>query len=103
VSSTAMGRGFTLAAAKATRGWSDEEWDAAADGLRERGLLDAEGKPTQDGADLRAALEQATDQAAVAPYQHLGDEPSQRLRALGKQLSRAVITAGAFPAGIFTT
>lgn len=101
VSYTAMGRGFTEASAKLTRGWSDEEWAAAQKGLHERGLLDEDGKPTQSCVDLRADLEDATDRAAVAPYRHLGEERSQHLRALGKQLSRAVIAAGAFPVGVF--
>src|SRR5947208_10422548 len=37
---TATGRGFTVAAAKATRGWSDEEWAAAEARLRAAGRLD---------------------------------------------------------------
>ena len=39
VTHTLTGRGFTEAAAKATRGWSDEEWAAAEGGLAERGLV----------------------------------------------------------------
>src|SRR6476619_2478374 len=50
---TATGRGFTLAAAKATRGWSDEEWTAEAAALVERGLLDEDGGLPAEGKDLR--------------------------------------------------
>src|SRR3954462_12050805 len=39
VTHTVTGRGFVPEAAKATRGWSDEEWDAATVSLTERGLL----------------------------------------------------------------
>src|SRR4051794_10978068 len=39
VTHTATGRGFTEAAAKATRGWSDEAWVAASAGLAGRGVL----------------------------------------------------------------
>src|SRR3954451_19764731 len=39
VTHTVTGRGFTEPGAKATRGWSDEEWDATLASLTERGLL----------------------------------------------------------------
>ena len=49
ITHTATGRGFTEPAAKATRGWREEEWAAGCAALAERGLLDdagltAEGK-----------------------------------------------------------
>lgn len=102
VTHTAAGRGFTEPAAKLTRGWSDEQWAAAVEELQEQGLLAADGKLTPSCVELRTSLEAATDQAATAPYRRLGEEKSQRLRALGKTLSRTVIAAGAFPAGVFT-
>lgn len=102
VTHTAAGRGFTEPAAKLTRGWSDEQWAAAVEELQQQGLLDADGKLTPSCVELRASIEAATDQAATAPYRRLGEEKSQRLRALGKTLSRTVVAAGAFPAGVFT-
>src|SRR3954468_22316156 len=56
---TVTGRGFTLPAAKATRGWSDEEWSAESAALVERGLIDDTGL-TSDGKDLRARVEAET-------------------------------------------
>src|SRR5215213_7940454 len=52
----ATGRGFTQAAAQATRGWNDEEWAAACSALTARGLLDEAGL-TEDGENLRAHIE----------------------------------------------
>src|SRR3954451_15898177 len=43
ITHTATGRGFTPPAAQATRGWSQEEWDAESAALVERGLLDDDG------------------------------------------------------------
>ena len=37
VTHTATGRGFTVAAAKHLRGWSDEQWQAASSALERRG------------------------------------------------------------------
>ena len=67
VTHTASGKGFLTEFAIASRGWSPEEWQAAVDRLRERGLLDADGALTQAGADLRRELEQQTDRLAQAP------------------------------------
>ncbi len=47
------------------RGWTDEEWEAAARRLRDRGLLDADGTATHVGQDLHDAVEAATDAAAI--------------------------------------
>src|SRR3954447_2203219 len=43
----ATGKGMPEDMAKATRGYSDEEWLAAQDGLRGRGLLDEHGQLTE--------------------------------------------------------
>ena len=59
------------AAAKATRGWSDEEWAAAVADLRDRGLLDDDGL-TAAGQATRDSVEVATDRLAAAPWLALG-------------------------------
>jgi hypothetical protein len=100
VTHTATGRGFTEAAAKATRGWSDDEWDAAVQRLREQGLLDDAGL-TDEGVQLRAAIEDTTDELAEAPWLRLGAERSERLIELGRALSRQLVNAGAFSSEIF--
>ncbi|HJQ46207.1 MAG TPA: hypothetical protein VJ870_07780 [Amycolatopsis sp.] len=101
ITHTATGRGFAPAAAKALRGWSEDEWAAAVAGLREDGVLDAGGGLTADGQALRDRIEDQTNAAAVAPWRRLGAEKAARLADLGRMLSRAVVEAGAYPEGIF--
>jgi helix-turn-helix protein len=50
------------------RGWTDEQWNAAAGRLAARGLLGGDGKATADGVALREFVEQATDVAAARPW-----------------------------------
>ncbi|SFT97482.1 hypothetical protein SAMN05660657_04355 [Geodermatophilus amargosae] len=100
VTHTATGRGFLPASAKATRGWSDEDWDAAAARLADRGLLDGD-RLTEAGQRLRADLETETDALATAPWAHLGPERTARVVELGKRLSATLVANGAYPAGVF--
>jgi hypothetical protein len=101
VTHVATGAGFTVDAAKLTRGWSDEQWTAAGQRLRERGILDGEGALTADGAAVRDRVETATEGAARGPWDHLGPEKTARLEELGRDLTRRVVAAGAFPEGVF--
>jgi hypothetical protein len=96
----ATGRGFTETAAKATRGWKDEEWAAACAALAGRGLLDDAGL-TADGEQLRAHIEVQTDALAADPWLSLGAGKTARVVELGKGLSRRLAEAGAFGQGIF--
>jgi hypothetical protein len=100
ITHTATGRGFTEPAARATRGWRDEEWAAACAALADRGLLDDAGL-TDDGASLRAHIETQTDALSADPWLLLGPERTARVVELGKGLSRRLVEAGAFGAGIF--
>ncbi|MCX5425127.1 hypothetical protein [Streptomyces sp. NBC_00078] len=97
VSHTATGKGMAPKWVFGSRGWSQEEWDAAAGRLRERGLLDAEGELTERGVALRAEIEAETDRLDRAPYEHLGAEGVARLTELGAGFARAAAVAGAFP------
>jgi len=54
------------------RGWSDEQWDAAAARLAERGLTDEDGAMTAGGRAVHDAVEAATDQAAARPWDRMG-------------------------------
>lgn len=101
VTHTATGRGFTRTAAQATRGYSDEEWQTAVDGLAGRGLMTADGELTDDGRDVRRAVEAATDRAGAAPWLHLGEPGTLRLAELGRPLVARVNDHGAFPDGVF--
>jgi hypothetical protein len=101
VTHTATGRGLAPKWVFSTRGWTADEWDAAAGRLRERGLLDAAGELTERGAALRAEIERETDRLDAAPYEHLGAAGVARLTELGTAFARAAVAAGAFPADLF--
>jgi hypothetical protein len=100
ITHTATGRGFTLPAAKATRGWSDEEWAAESAALVERGLLDDDGL-TAEGKDLRARIEAETDVLSADAWLLLGAERTARVTELGKGFARRLVAAGAFSGEVF--
>ena len=99
ITHTATGRGFTEPAARATRGWGDEEWAAGCAALADRGLLDDAGL-TEDGESLRAHIEAQTDALSADPWLLLGAERTARVVELGKGLSRRLVEGGAFGRGI---
>ncbi|WP_413759764.1 SCO6745 family protein [Streptomyces sp. MMBL 11-3] len=103
VTHTATGKGMTPKWVLATRGWRRTDWEAAADRLRERGLLDAGGELTPDGVALRKEVEAATDRLDAAPYEHLGAAGVDRLTELAGGLARKALAAGVFPADAFGT
>src|SRR3954471_12576852 len=86
----ATGKGMPEDLAKATRGYSDEQWQSAKDALRGRGLLADDGQLTATGNEQRERIEAATDVAAVAPYEHLGPERTQELIDLCRPWARSV-------------
>jgi hypothetical protein len=102
VSHVATGQGFTPEFARRNRGWSQDEWDAASGGLADRGLLDGGGALTSAGLALREQIEHETDRMAAPPWQHLGDERTEEAVRIGKAMTRAAVSAGAFPReGVF--
>jgi hypothetical protein len=101
ITHTVTGRGFTLPAAKATRGWSEEEWAAESGALVERGLLDDDGGLTAEGKDLRARVEAETDVLSADPWLLLGAERTARVIELGKGFARKLVAGGAFSAEVF--
>jgi len=54
------------------RGWTDEEWGAAAARLTERGWIGEDATLTTAGRDVHDAVEAATDQAAERPWNRMG-------------------------------
>src|SRR6266536_2528997 len=89
VTHTATGKGFLPGFARASRGWSQEQWDAVTDDLVARGLLEADGGLTSAGQALRAQAEAETDKMAASPWQHLGEERTEELAAIGLADRRA--------------
>jgi hypothetical protein len=68
------------------RGWSDQEWDAAARRLQQRGWLDGAGRPTRAGVSGHRQIEAATDRACAHPWTRADTE---RLQTLLTPLARA--------------
>ena len=99
ITHTVTGRGFTEAAARATRGWSEEEWNAEAAALAERGLV-AEGGLTPAGQDLRARVEAETDVLSAEPWLALGEDTTAQVVDLARGLARILVANGAYPPGI---
>jgi hypothetical protein len=97
VTHSATGKGFTPRFFQSSRGWTAEQWSAAQDRLRKRGLLDDAGELTADGVALRREIEAVTDRLDRAPYEHLGAAGVERLTALAGGFAQAVIAGGGFP------
>lgn len=91
-------KGFPMgkAALQKSRAWSDEQWAAAADNLRARGLLEAEGERlTPAGVDLYQLIEDQTDDAAASIW--AGVDDADELFAAVRPFVKAVIDAGLLP------
>ncbi|NEB76416.1 hypothetical protein G3I40_14445 [Streptomyces sp. SID14478] len=102
VSHVATGKGMAPKWLLATRGWTRAEFDEAAERLRARGLLaaGAELTLTEEGALLRAAIEERTDALDRAPYEHLGEAGVARLTELATGFMGTALGNGAFPADL---
>lgn len=79
------------------RGFPDDEWEAARTGLRERGLLDGDGRLTAAGRAEHEAIETLTDRLARQPWAALGEDDAVRLLALLQPLAAAVVGSGLMP------
>ena len=77
------------------RGWTDGEWDAAAQALVRRGWLADDGRPTAEGQAAHRAVEVRTDRLAVQPWTALDPAEQRRLAQLLAPL--AVAAAGILP------
>jgi hypothetical protein len=83
---------------RSNRGWSDEDWDAAAAALFHRGWIDESRRMTPAGAAAREDIERATDRLAEPIATALGDDGADELVSLLRPLAERVMAAGAVPA-----
>ncbi|QIG46250.1 hypothetical protein G5V58_24925 [Nocardioides anomalus] len=84
------GHDLTREVLQPNRGWTDEEWDAAAEGLAARGLVDAAGRATAAGLERLDRAEALTDELALEPW----SEPAlARFQELAAPLSAAARAA----------
>jgi hypothetical protein len=86
---------FPASILQSTRGWSDDEWRAATDRLRDRGWLDGDGALTGEGTAARERVEARTDAAAAGPWRALAPDRADRLRGLVRPLTRRIVESGA--------
>jgi hypothetical protein len=82
--------GMPEAMVRGTRGWNDADWDAGVARARDRGLINDDGSCTDTGRELRATIEAQTNVADSAPYLHLGEAKTERLRELARPWSKAL-------------
>jgi hypothetical protein len=82
------------------RGWTDEQWDAAAERLAGRGLLDAGGVITAAGRDVKATVEETTDRVAGRPWANLGEARVAELAAALMPLALACAAVVPYPSPI---
>jgi len=83
---------------RSNRGWSDGDWATAASTLTDRGLVDAGGRITAAGTELRQRIEEDTDRLAAPIVRAIGDDAAEELVSLLRPLATAVMDAGAVPA-----
>jgi helix-turn-helix protein len=90
---------ITRSVLQPARGWSDEEWEEAERSLVARGWLE-ENDPTvltPLGAAAREQIEDATDRMAAEPWDRIGDQATEDLRALLKPLASRIAQLGLIP------
>jgi hypothetical protein len=83
---------------RANRGWSTDDWSAAAESLIARGLIDNDMRVTLAGAELRQTIEDGTDRLAAPLAAAIGHDGADELVGLLRPLANAVMAAGAVPA-----
>lgn len=92
------GSGVIAAASlQRTRDWPDDRWTTASDALIDRGLLDAVGTLSVEGARRRQWVEDRTDALAVAAYEAIGEDGCARLREIARPFSQAIVAGGGLP------
>jgi hypothetical protein len=69
------------------RGWTDEQWQAAAGRLVDRGWVTGDGAATPAARTAYAQVEAVTDRLAAGPWQRLGDEATRRCARLLEPLA----------------
>jgi hypothetical protein len=89
--------GWTRDQLQPLRGWTDEDWAAAAERLAGRGLLRPDGTASAAGTELYTAVEDATDQAAARPWSALAAASAVELADLLRPIARACAAALPFP------
>ena len=86
--------GAPRAVTQPARGWDDDAWDAAAEGLGRRGLIEPDGTATPEGRALHTSVEASTDGQALSPWLRLPPDEVEALAAGLARLSGRIAAAG---------
>jgi hypothetical protein len=86
----AYGSAFNEELQRKTRGYTEEEWEQTKTDLRQQGILADDNQFTEQGRRQREEIEAQTDVAAATPYEHLGEERTQRLIELVRPWARSI-------------
>lgn len=81
-----------------SRDYDEQAWQEQLDELTTRGLVDAGGSLTADGAALKAQIEEDTDRLASGAFDALDDRQLAALFAALTPLTRLVVAGGDIPA-----
>jgi hypothetical protein len=82
------------------RGWTDEQWDSALEGLADRGWVGADGQLTNAGQAAHDAVEDATDRAAARAWARLGADATAELADVLTPLAKACAAVVPYPSPI---
>jgi len=90
-------------ALRTSRGWSEQEWDAGVERVRDQGWLAEDSTLNEEGRRRRRSIEDRTDELSVFPYEAIGEDGCARLRALAGPLSAAIVNGDInYPAALAT-
>lgn len=79
------------------RGWSEDDWAAAAERLRSKGLLDEASGLTPEGGRLKQEIEDDTDRLAAGPFEVLSDTEIDRLLSTLEPLTAPLVALTSYP------
>ena len=80
-----------------SRGWTPDDWEAAIDRLRSRGLLAPDGTATTAGRELHERIESRTDELALRPYEAIGSDRCRQLLRFLEPATRRLAARDAVP------
>ncbi|MGO8860445.1 MAG: SCO6745 family protein [Acidimicrobiales bacterium] len=80
-----------------SRGWTPDDWEAAIDRLRSRGLLAPDGTATTAGRELHERIESRTDELALRPYEAIGSDRCRQLLRFLEPATRRLAAQMPFP------
>jgi hypothetical protein len=90
-------KGVPVEVLRDNRGWSKDDWEGAVSRLATSGLLHSDGRATDAGRTLHAAVEEQTDRLAAPPYGDLGATALADLYGALSACAGEVVASGLLP------